>query len=661
MPKRQPVSPRIDSVLATTGRGAGRAIRLAQPGDTIRLLGAGFGRAPQRVTVCFDAYEAAPYALPFTDSGLIVTVPLIRAATETLVVRVGRNASQPRPFTVKPARMRRRRPGSVTAELFGAVDEFAAQLSAFAVRAAPATPFAPELRRAAALAEGTRVVMRRNLELLDEWLAPQAFLARTRQPFQALRTIERMDEAIADGGLIDQVRGISISLFGPAGVIGRMAGEKLADWLFGDGADELAEAISGVAADVFDLIGFVLTEGAKVLEGIENILKIFVPSASVGGFGGAGAGLSIDIDVSFSPGEGVSAFAKAVDFGAQIFDKVGETISDGLRDGRIDQIEEKLDRQGDGVVDLGRKADRQETKLDALETKADRDAGAVEQLEAKADREAAALERLEVKADRDTELLGLLESKADRQAQQIGALEVKADRAEQKLDTAEVKADRAEEKLDRLESKADRLEVKSDRHEAKLDTLEVKGDRAESKLDRQEQKLDRGEVKLDALEVKADAAEVKLDRLEVKLDRQEEKLDREEVKLDRLVLPVPLEGSVATQQGSGQRLSAAVAATRGQDNAVHLRAAIDQPASRLDEQTAWSQWTSFGRPGTALGLLEVSLDLHYTEGSDTELTALLSARDQRGNVFHRALEAGPQQQLLDPARWTDWQSFLLQP
>ena len=90
-------------------------------------------------------------------------------------------------------------------------------------------------------------------------------------------------------------------------------------------------------------------------------------------------------------------------------------------------------------------------------------------------------------------------------------------------------------------------------------------------------------------------------------------------------------------------------------------AATDIPASDLDEESAWSDWVLFGRPGAALGILEVSLDLHYGEGSDVVLNALLSARDQGGNVFHRAFESLPHGQFLDPNKWTEWQNFLNQP
>lgn len=123
--------------------------------------------------------------------------------------------------------------------------------------------------------------------------------------------------------------------------------------------------------------------------------------------------------------------------------------------------------------------------------------------------------------------------------------------------------------------------------------------------------------KLDLLEGKVDRGEQKLEILEGKADRQEEKLDRHEEKLDRLVLPVPLEGSIATQKGNGDNLTASVGVTRGVDNMVYLRGAVDIPSAALDEETGWSGWEPFGRPGNALGILEVSLDIAYDEDSHT--------------------------------------------
>jgi hypothetical protein len=104
-----------------------------------------------------------------------------------------------------------------------------------------------------------------------------------------------------------------------------------------------------------------------------------------------------------------------------------------------------------------------------------------------------------------------------------------------------------------------------------------------------------------------------------------------------------------------------VVATRGADNRVHLRAAVDVPPQALDEEAAWSQWIDFGRPALALAIVEASVSASYADGSDTILDALLSVRDAAGRVFHRALEGKPDDRLPTPAQWTDWAVFLGQP
>lgn len=170
------------------------------------------------------------------------------------------------------------------------------------------------------------------------------------------------------------------------------------------------------------------------------------------------------------------------------------------------------------------------------------------------------------------------------------------------------------------------------------------------------------EDKIDMIEAKEDRAEAKLDRQEEKLDRQEEKLDRQEEKLDRIgVLTRLAEGSVANQQGASDRVSAVVAAVRPQDDRVFLRAAVDAPRLELDVLNRWSDWIDFDRPQNAGRLLAVSIDVNYEEESDERINALLSVRDQNGRVFHRPFEGAGHGELLNPARWSDWQDFLEQP
>ena len=170
------------------------------------------------------------------------------------------------------------------------------------------------------------------------------------------------------------------------------------------------------------------------------------------------------------------------------------------------------------------------------------------------------------------------------------------------------------------------------------------------------------EDKIDLIEAKEDRAEAKLDRQEEKLDRQEEKLDRQEEKLDRIgVLTRLAEGSVANQQGAGDHVSAVVAAVRPQDDRIFLRAAVDAPRLELDVLNRWSDWIDFDRPQNAGRLLAVSIDVNYEEESDDRINALLSVRDQSGRVFHRPFEGAGHGELLNAARWSDWQDFLDQP
>ncbi len=696
MARRKRTGPRIRRVVGTRGRGAGKPLAQVHPGETLRIIGSGFGEKPAQASVWFDEIRAEPFAIPFSDTSMLVTAPFCDGSTRSLVVTVGRDASNAVRFRVLRPPRSRAAPGSELLAFMHELDQYAALVAALGRQMSPAVTYSREIRQAADYLDGCRRVLKRNIDLLMQWQDGQRLAGRIGVPFEALRTIERTDELIRTAGLTRQLRGLTSGIFGPAGALGRLAGESLAEWLFGDDGESLRDSVPSA---VLGAIGFILKEGVKILEGAENLLKIFVPSASLDGGPSLGGELTIGVDVSFSIGEGVSAIAKGVDVVSQIFelifgDDVGEKV-DRLEE-KADRhaevlvaMEEKADRQGEQLGMIEQKADRQEEKLDRLEQKDDRQEEKLDRLEQKADRQGEQLDMLEQKDDRQEEKLDRLEQKADRQEEKLDVIEAKADRQEGKLDRLEEKNDRQEEKLDRLEGKADAqeqkldsLESKADRQEQKLDRLEGKADREEQKLDALEGKADRQEQKLDALEGKADRQEQKLDRLEEKSDRQEqkldrveekndreeqkldrieEKLDREEEKLDRLILAAPLEGAIATQQGASRNVTAVVSATRGLDDSVHLRAAVDVPASRIDVEAAWSDWVSFGRPGTALGLLEVSVDVEYDEASDTVLNALLSARDQAGIVFHRGFEGVAQDQLLDPARWTDWQSFLGQP
>jgi predicted nucleic acid-binding Zn-ribbon protein len=771
MAKRKTSRPRIRHILGTQGRSAGRPVKRVYPGVTIRIVGSGFGERASRVGVWFDDICIEPFRVPFSAGSILVTAPLPETPTRCVVVTVDGVNSNRRDLRVSRPRGGRREPGSEIAELMHAVDEYAALVGALGNKAGRAVKNPRELKVAVDYLYGCRRINQRNVELLMQWRESQALAAEVGVPQEALRTIERTDEMIRTARLARQVSMLTSAIFNPTGLLGRVAGEQLADWLFGDG-DSLIESLT---PSFLSELSFSIHEGVKLLEGIENLKKIVVPSVSLDGGGSAGGELTIGVDVSFSWGEGISALAKGVDLISQVFGESGPDITE-----QVDRLEEKADRQGEQLVMIEEKADRHgeqlgqieekgdrqeekldrlekkadgqeekldrleqkadageekldrleekgdkhEEKLDRLEQKADRGEEKLDQLEQKADRQEEKLDRIELKEDKQEEKLDRIEEKADRHEEKLDRLEEKADKAEQKLDQIEQKADQLEQKADRQESKLDLIEGKADRAEGKLDSLEQKADQHEGKLDRLEQKADRQETKLDALEGKADRGEQKLDRLEQKADsheekldridgkadrleqkadrqegkldsleqkadahetkldrlegkadrqegkldliegkadRQEEKLDRQEEKLDRLVLPVPLEGSIATQQGNGDNLTAVVGATRGIDNAVYLRGAVDIPSAELDEESAWSGWRAFGRPGNALGILEVSLDLEYEEDSNTTLNGLLSVRDQVGNVYHRAFEGRPQDEFLDAGRWTDWQTFLNQP
>lgn len=156
--------------------------------------------------------------------------------------------------------------------------------------------------------------------------------------------------------------------------------------------------------------------------------------------------------------------------------------------------------------------------------------------------------------------------------------------------------------------------------------------------------------------------EEKDDRQEEKLDRLEEKLDREEEKLDRFgSLELPQEGAIASQRDGANRVTGAVTAVRTSDNSVHLRSAINVTRRNLAEEAQWTDWVDFGRPRRAAQLQTVSLDLQYEDESNSRMTALLSARDARGNVFHREFQGPQDADLQDPARWGVWRQFLRQP
>ena len=702
--------PLIEAVLGTRPPYADKPIKQAVAGTTVRIVGQGFGKKPDKTFVLFGEVRQPVFSLPFSDGELFVTCPLLPETSKTLAVQVGKKVSEPWEFVVhRPARPDGA-PGDAIIELMREIDQYVALTAMAARNPGLGKQFAAELSTAADLLDGTRATMQRNVEVLMQFRELQSQF-----DFEPLRSIERIDESIMTAGLIDRVRELTDLTYGATGFITTVLGGGA-----GLGAQLVAGAVGffdGISGrTIADIFVFLLKEGVKLLDLVELVVKVFKPSAS--------AGAGVEGDVTIDIGEGISAFAKGVDIVAQLIEKlvelfggnaigdqigrleakaemsdgkIGQVISvvrqleekadraEGKLDraeGKLDAAEGKLDRQEGKLDRLEEKSDVAEKKLDVQESKLDRAEGKLDRLEEKSDvaerkldvqegkldRSESKLDRVEEKLDITEQKLDRQEGKADRAEQKLDRQEGKLDQLEQKADRSEQKLDRQEGKLDRLEQKADRAEQKLDRAEGKLDQLEGKSDRAEQKMDRQEgkadraeQKLDRQEGKLDRLEEKSDRAEEKLDKIEEKLDRIEEKHDREEEKLDRLTPITPQEGSVANQRGGGSAVTAAVSAIGRQDNRVYLRGAIAIDRGDLDEPAVFSPWVLFDRPANAGPLVSVSLDLQYEDNSDAVINAFLSTRDRAGQVFHRAYDRRDAGQVLDPAAWTQWQDFLDQP
>jgi predicted nucleic acid-binding Zn-ribbon protein len=615
----------------------------------VRVEGRRFGQRPDRVSVLFDSVEVAPYPAPFSDGALLVTVPLPARQTGRLSVRVGTLASNSVKLAVARPRRQRRTPGAESRALFDAIDHVASLTAAAArairVRGGMDPALAAQLAAAADALDDVRAGFQRAVETWLSWVPLQATAT-----FEPLRTIALQDEMIARAGLTARVREMTRAAFGPGGPVDRvLVGGTAA--MFGGRPPVLTrggttrEGEPSIGDQIFDVVGFVLHEISKAVEGVENILKIFIPSVEGGG------GIVVvegAIDTNVSIGEGVSSIAKLIDIVAQLFSYFADNAAaDALRQlivnirADIARVEEKSDRQGITIADLAGQIDLTTRQLGGIEEKADVGAVNIDLL-------LAAHERLEEKIDRMEVCDIRIEAKLDSAQQETARLEEKADRAADQLEALAIKAEVAQETLDQLTRDVARLE-------AKIDRVEEKSDRAESKLDRVEPKLDGAEAKLDR-------AEAKLDRAEAKLDRLEAKQDLIEVKLDRLpvVLP-PEEGTVAAQRGGGSRVTAAVAVVRNRDNVVFLRAAIDVDPSRLDDLAAWSPWVSFGQPVGTVMLTSVSVDLQYADGSNQRLRGLLSARDARGRVYHRDPRGATHAAVIDPAQWSDWQTFLEQP
>ena len=160
-----------------------------------------------------------------------------------------------------------------------------------------------------------------------------------------------------NAGLVDRMNDCIDKTFGPG---------SPADVVVAGGSKALfsAAAGSGPATGVtpargepdtgisIGTIGFIIHEGVKLIEGLENLLKILKPSAEAGA-GGANA------DVEVSLGEIFSAIAKLVDIIAQVLQKIGSSESSA-------SLNEKIDTIIRGAEPLERKADQGESKADQL-------------------------------------------------------------------------------------------------------------------------------------------------------------------------------------------------------------------------------------------------------------------------------------------------------
>lgn len=696
--KTETPKPIIKSILGGSTLNRGSDIKEAMTGDCIRIVGNNFGKTSKKTEVFFDEFMVKPFSFPFSNQELIVICPMVKKDTKSLRIQVGNNFSNAKRFKVNPPITSSEPVGTVTKRYFDTIDQTSALVAGFAGAIAPYTPYSSLITKTSEKINHTRVVLQTVNGLLMNWAPLQENLN-----FEPLKTIKNMDDIILQSQLTEGVQDYTDHLFGPEGPVFEFFGKdfQISDVLFGT-AKDLESYLGAIIEETgifspelntfYDAFGFFLHELTKVIEGGENVAKLFKPSAEVG----LGAGLEGSVDVEFDWGQIFSALSKFIDVIAQTFTKISTIISSKQGSEKIDRLEEKADRERVLVFDLKIKLDhieedlkKLEEKLDKLEQKNDTELGKLDNLETKADREEEKLDRigenidrLEQKADRSEEKLDVLEMKSDkaeekldrlelkndREEQKLDKVEEKLDKSEQKLDVLEQKADKAEEKLDRLEEKndkeeqkLDKLEQKADKAEQKLDKIEQKNDKEEQKLDKLEQKADKAERKLDLLEQKADKAELKLDKLELKNDKEEHKLDKIEVKLDRFpIYQLPLESSIADQQSNNGRLTSAIVALKG-NNRVYLKAAVDVTSDDLDNEAKWSAWNDFRRPLNAQILIDISIDLQYLENSSNLMNGVITARDSLGNIFIRTFKGLDHQNITKDAEWIDWKDFPGQP
>lgn len=678
MATRNYPGPEIEQILALSGPQCGNSINDAVGGTVLWIRGSNFGKDSAHTHVLFGEYSTPVLPVLFSNTTLAVQAPVLSSATKTIKVRIGeRTTSEPIKFSLKPD-INPEFAGSAIIALYNIMDTYAFLLGRTA-RVAPISQSRRLLMDVSAnYLDGARAGARQSLKMLMQWQKYQPEIKEA-----PIRTLEFTDNLIREGGLVESVISMIDLTAGPAGWLGPLV-EKTGVGGFIDGligeASDLFDGIKDDITSIFKKASGFIEEHAKLLDGIENGLKVATPSLS--------AEIGVGVDVSFSSGEAFSAVVRGIDAIGQIFgqdipetpdpleeiieainkleakaDTQGSTLS-GIKDDLARQ-EEKNDRITEHISEaiehldkLEEKADIIEAKLDRSEKKQDRQEEKLDVLEAKADRQESKLDRMEEKADIHEMKLDKLEGKADRQEGKLDRLEEKTDKQEMKLDRLEDKADRQESKLDRLEEKADKQEKKSDKLEGKADRQEGKLDKLERKADIQERKLDRQEMKLDRLEKKDDIQEKKLDKLESKADRQEGKLDKIEAKFDRLNRPAPTsESSIASQRGGNDNISATISAIKEQDNKVYMKFAVNIDPNRLNQPGAYSKWIDFGRPANATRLVAVSIDLQYEDGSNNTINGLLTVRDENGVIYQRSLEESKHQFLKNPNKWTNWNQF----
>lgn len=696
--------PFIKAMLGTSFHNMGKKITSAHAGTCIRIIGRGFGKKSKAVNVFFDGIQEKIFAYPFSDSEALVLCPMPKRPTSSIFLQVNSTQSNTKRFSVKRPLDNKEPVGSQTKKYFDAVDKVASLVSGFGRAIAKYTPYEKELIDAAVNLDNTRSVKPMLLETLMLWAPIQE-----KYDFTPLKTIKTMDNIFYQTKLAEGLDNFTENLFGSKGYIANYIGPKnmSGDILFSQ-ASPLQTKMANIKTDssgessstwgsFLDIGGFIIHEISKLMEGGENIAKILKPSAEVTGEVSVGVGAGGGVDTEFDPGQWPSALAKFVDIIAQIMMKVGAGIKSGEAGEKINKLEAKGDRQEANIVDIKTgqselkiqiessitKIDKLEVKEDKISEKLDKIELKGDKMEGKADKLAEAISSIEEKGDRAEskldvvgEKLDMIETKNDHIEEKIDRAEAKIDFVELKLDKIEEKNDREEEKLDKLEEKLDKLEEKNDMEEEKLDKIEEKLDKIEEKNDKEEQKLDeleskadKIEVKLDKIEGKNDKQEGKLDKIEGKLDKIEVKNDKEEEKLDKIEAKVdhqpPIlishEASVAQQRDILDKVTAVVITLKATDNKVYIRFCINEERDQLDNLINWSPWIDFGRPTGAIVLIDVSIDLQYLEGSDTNITAIATTRDALGKIYTRTFNGLDHNKLIDVGDWTDWDDFIGQP